>query len=87
MEKDGIAEAVFCKGVQCVILACLINCPVSGQFFRAEYQNFRIQKLKVFDNGKRFVGFAKANTVGNDAAVVFQDFIDGAFYPVFLKLV
>ncbi len=68
MEKDGIAEAIFCEGVECVVLACLINCPVSAQLFWADYQDFRIQKLKVFDNGKRFVGFSKANTVGNDAS-------------------
>ena len=45
-----------------------------------------VAQFVVLDDRQRRVGFAQAHAVGQDAAVVLVDLVDGAFDAVFLEL-
>ena len=44
-----------------------------------------VAQLKVFDDGQRRIGFTQTHAVGQDAAVVGVDFLNGPFDTIFLE--
>ena len=84
MGKHVVAEAVGDEGIEGVVVA--INGPVLAEFLRAENQHALVFQLEVFDDGERLEGFAQADAVGKDAAVVLEDLVDRAFDAVALEL-
>ena len=72
------------NGIESVVVA--INRPILAEFFRAKNQHALVFQLKVFDDGQRLESFSQADAVGEDAAVVFEDFIDRAFDAIALEL-
>ena len=65
---------------------CAIDRPVLAELLRTENEHALVFQLEVFDDGQRLEGFAQADAVGEDAAVVLEDFVDRAFDAVALEL-
>ena len=84
--EDVIGEAVVGKGVA-VIIAAGPERPVLAQALRAEDEHAAVSLLIVFDDGKSLIGLAKADTVGDDAALVLLELADGSYNGVFLEVV
>ena len=82
--KHVVAEAVGKERIEATI--GLVNGPVLPELLRAEHEDALVLQLKVFDDGEGFVGFAQANAVGDDAAVVTENFVDGTLHTILLKL-
>ena len=82
--NDIVAEAVGDEGIEEAV--GLVNGPVVAELLRAENEDALVLQLEVFHDGERLVGFPQANAVRDDAAVVAEDFVDGAFGPVLLEL-
>ena len=52
--------------------------PVVGEFFRTEYEDRAVAQFVVFDDGEGGEGFAQADAVGENAAVVGFELVDDA---------
>ena len=83
MVKHVIAELVVGKWIQGAGVA--VDGPVACELLWAEHQNALIAQLEVLDDGEGGVGFSQPNAVGQDAAVVVEDLVDGGLGAVFLK--
>ena len=86
MGEHQVAELVAHKRVQFGEVAAEVNRPVLTQFLGAQNQHAVVAQLEVFDDGQRRIGFAQADAVGQDAAVVLIDFLYRAFDAIFLKV-
>ena len=61
--------------------------PVFPELLRTQHKDAVVAQLVVLDDGQSLEGLSEADAVGNDAAVVFLDLIDGTQYAVPLKAV
>ena len=82
--KNVVTEAVVQERIEQAV--GLVNGPVVAKLLRAENKDAFILQLEVFDDGEGFVGFSQADAVGNDAAVVAENLVDGPFRTILLKL-
>ena len=81
--KHMVAEAILGEGTEQV--ARSVNGPIAPQFFRAKNEDFFVPQLKIFDDGEGGVGFAQANAIGEDTAVVALDLVDSGASAIALK--
>ena len=85
MIEDVKAEPVSGKKIAAVIDR--VKRPVLAEFLRAQNHDAVIAEFVVLDDRQGFKGFAEADTVGDDAAVVLFDLVNCAEYAVPLKAV
>ncbi|MCY1354403.1 hypothetical protein D9M69_407790 [compost metagenome] len=86
VREHGIGEAIFEEGVEFAVVLGEIDRPVVAQLLGAEHQYAVVAQFVVLDDRQRRVGFAQAHAVGQDAAVVLVDLVDGAFDAIFLEV-
>ena len=84
MGENVVAKAVGDERIEQAV--GFVNRPVLAQLFRTEHKHALVFQLEVFDDRQRLVGLTQANAIGDDAAVVPKNFVDGALHPVLLKL-
>ena len=82
---DIEAESILQNRIQAAI--GFEDRPVRAELLRADHKNSFIAKLEVFDDCKGFKSFAKPNAVGEDATVIFEQFVDGSLRPIALERV
>ena len=61
--------------------------PIFPQALRAQHQHILVELLIVLDNGERLEGLPKADTVGDDTAVILLQLTNRADNGVLLKIV
>ena len=83
--EDIVAQAILGQRIVAVVL--LVGVPVFRQLFGAEHQDRFVAALVILDHGQRREGFAEANAVGQNAAVVFFQLVDDGEGRVFLEVV
>ena len=76
MVEDGVVESV--GGEDVGLEWAVVGQPVVGEFFRAEDEDGLVAQLVVFDDGEGGEGFAEADAIGEDAAVVGFQLVDQA---------
>jgi hypothetical protein len=87
VRKHHVAELVANEGVELGHVAAEVHRPVLAQLLGAQHQHaLAVAQLKVFDDRQRGIGLAQAHAVGQDAAVVGVDLLDGALDAVFLEI-
>ena len=81
--KNIEAKSVVHQGIEAAV--GFEDGPVRAEFFRAEDEDAFVAEFEVFDDGEGFEGFAKADAVGEDAAVEFEQLVDRALCTVALE--
>ena len=85
MEEHIVAQPVICNGI--VNIVTLISIPILTKFFGTKHQNRLVSVFIIFYNRKSGEGFAQANTVCQNAAIVFFQFINDCQSCIFLEIV
>ncbi len=83
--EDVVVEAVRGEEVAAVVRA--VERPVVAQALGAEHEDAVVAQLVVLDDGQRLEGLPEADAVGDDAAAVAVELVDGADDPIALELV
>ena len=78
-----VAEAIL--GERAETIARAEDGPVAAKFFGAKDKDLFVTQLEVFDDGEGGVGFAQANAIGEDTAVVALDLVDSGASAIALK--
>src|SRR5687768_5852586 len=86
MREDRVCKTIFDEWIQRAVVVRLINRPVFAKFFWTEHKDTLVSQLEVLDDRQRLESFSQANAVRQDATVVLEDFVDGAFNAIALKL-
>ena len=85
MGEHGVVQAVFLEGVVAVVRPRRVAQPVVLQLLGTEHERPLVAQLEELDNRQRRPGLAQAHAVGDDAAVVAQQPVDGGGRAVFLN--
>ena len=85
MVQDIVIEAVCGQNVPAVVLR--VDAPVLMELLGSQHQHAVVSQLIVLDNRQRREGLAQADTIGNDAAIILFNFINGTHDTIFLELV
>ena len=83
--ENVVVEAVVGKQVAAVVDR--VNGPIVSQLLRAKNQDSVVTQLVVLDDGQCFKRLAKADTVGNDAAVVLLDLVNRTEHTITLEAI
>ena len=85
MVQYVIPETIITKNIAFVILQ--IDRPVIPKTPWTQNKHSVIPQFVIFDDCERFKCFAQADTVGDDAAIIFFQLVDCAENSIFLELV
>ena len=86
MRQHRITKSIDHKRIQFTIIIRPIHCPVFPQPLRTQHQNSIVPKLKILNHRKRFIGLPKSHTIGNNATIMGQYFINSSPCAIPLKL-
>ena len=75
MVKNIEAETVAFEWIQRARLP--VNDPVSSKLLGAKHQHLFIAKLEVANDGEGCVSFAQADAIGENAAIILLDLVNG----------
>ena len=87
VREHRVAQAVLLEGVVARVGQSGVAGPVVLQPLGAQDQNPFVAQLEELDDRQRRPGLAEADAVGDDAAVLAQQAVDGAGRPVLLERV
>ena len=85
----GVAEHVVVEaisGEEVGLEVAVVVQPVVGKLLRAEHQDGLVAQFVILDHGQRGEGFAEADAVGEDAAVVGFQLVDQAGRGIALEV-
>ena len=85
VKEDVVPKPVLGQDVVLVVVA--VGVPVGLELFGAKDEHVLVAHLVVLDDSQCAEGLAQAHAVGQDAAVVFLEFVDGADDRVALEIV
>ena len=85
VEENVVPEPVFGQDIVLVVVA--VGVPVGLELFGAQDEHVLVAHLVVLDDAQGAEGLTQAHAVGQDAAVVLLEFVDGADDRVALEVV
>ena len=80
------AQAVVCQHVALVVVRC-VERPVLAQALGGEHEDASVSLLVVLHDGERLEGLSKTHAVGDDAALVLLQLVNGTDHGVLLEVV
>ena len=85
MIQHIITERIITENISFVIL--LIQSPVVPEPLGADHQHFVVDQLIIFDDRQSFKSFSQTDTISNDTAIVFFQFLNCTQHAIFLEFV